>query len=386
VSTKPSIAVLGAGMGGLTLAATLIERGFNVRVYEQATQFTRLGAGIQMSPNAMRVLRGLGLEQAIRGRGFQPHSWTNREWDSGAMKYELPLGAAAEGKFGAPYILMHRGDLHSELAARVPAEHIVHGKKLADFGASGGGVTLSFADGTTARADAMVAADGVHSRVREIALGADRPRFTGRVAYRTTFPASLLEGFQIDECCKWWGPDRHIVIYYVTANRDEIYFVTSVPEPDWTHESWSQTGDLGDLRKAFAGFHEQVQRVVHACPKVHKWALVERDPLPRWADDKVVLLGDACHPMTPYMAQGAASAMEDAIMLGRCLDHRPNDIGSAFERYTALRRPRTARIQLTSHMNTWMRQATDPAWVYGYDVWSAPLDRFEDMPTLEAAQ
>ncbi len=386
MSTKPSIAVLGAGMGGLALAATLIARGFDVRVYEQAPQFTRLGAGIQMSPNAMRVLRGLDLEQTIRGRGFQPHSWTNREWDSGAMKYELPLGATAEGKFGAPYILMHRGDLHAALASRVPAEHIALGKKLVGFTENGNGVTLSFADGTTARADAMVAADGVHSCVREAMLGADRPRFTGRVAYRTTFPAALLEGFTIDECCKWWGPDRHIVIYYVTANRDEIYFVTSVPEPDWTHESWSQTGDLGDLRKAFAGFHEQVQRIVHACPKVHKWALVERDPLPRWAEGRVVLLGDACHPMTPYMAQGAASAMEDAIMLGRCLDHTPDDIAGAFERYTALRRPRTARIQLTSHMNTWMRQATDPGWVYGYDVWSAPLDRFEEMPALEAAQ
>jgi len=384
MSERPSIAILGAGMGGLTAAAALHRRGFPVRVYEQAPQFARLGAGIQMSPNAMRVLRGLGLETYIRQTGFQPHSWTNREWDSGTMKFELPLGATAEAKYGAPYILMHRGDLHAALATRIPDDLISRSKKLVDFDQNGDGVTLRFEDGTTERADALIAADGVHSRVREILLGADRPRFSGRVAYRTTDPASLLNGYVIDECCKWWGPDRHIVSYYVTANRDEVYFVTSIPEPDWTHESWSATGDLEQLRAAFAGFHEQVQRVVHACPQAHKWALVERDPLPRWGEGRVVLLGDACHPMTPYMAQGAATSMEDAVVLARCFDETADDIPAALLRYTALRRPRTARVQLNSHMNTWMRQATNPDWVYSYDAWSTPLDQFEDMPQFES--
>jgi 6-hydroxynicotinate 3-monooxygenase len=379
---KPSIAILGAGMGGLTVAAALHQCGFKVRVYEQASQFARLGAGIQMSPNAMRVLRGLGLEGKIRHTGYQPQSWSNREWNSGAMKFELRLGDTAEQKYGAPYMLLHRGDLHAALASRVPAELISLGKKLLEFEQDDAGVTLRFEDGSTAHADAMIAADGVHSRVRELLLGADRPRFTGRVAYRTTFPAKLLDGFAIDECCKWWGPDRHIVIYYVTGNRDEIYFVTSNPEPEWTSESWSAIGDLGELRAVFAGFHEQVQRVVHACPKVHKWALVERDPLPRWGEGRVVMLGDACHAMTPYMAQGAATSMEDGIVAARCLTETPKDIAGAFERYTAVRRPRTARVQLTSHMNTWMRQATNPDWVYGYDAWSVPLDELDEMPEV----
>lgn len=385
MSKKPSIAILGAGMGGLTAAAALQQRGFPVRVYEQATQFARLGAGIQMSPNAMRVLRGLDLGDQILATGFRPQTWSNREWDSGAMKYELPLGATAEKKYGAPYVLLHRGDLHAALASRVPQELITLGKKLVDFDQDPNGVTLLFEDGTTAQADAMIAADGVHSRVREKLLGIDKPRFTGRVAYRTTFPAKLLNGFEIDECCKWWGRDRHIVVYYVTGNRDEVYFVTSVPEPDWTHESWSATGDLGDLRAAFVGFHEQVQRVIHACPKVHKWALVERNPLPNWGHGRVVMLGDACHAMTPYMAQGAATSMEDGVVLARCLAGAPDDIEQAFQRYAALRRPRTAKVQLTSHMNTWMRGATNPDWVYGYDAWSMPLDRFEEMPEMAAA-
>lgn len=368
-----TFAIIGAGMGGLTAAAALHRRGFDVRVYEQAARFVRLGAGIQMSPNAMRVLRGIGLEARIRAKAFQPHSWTNREWDTGAMKYELPLGTDAEARYGAPYLLMHRGDLHEALVSAVPAERIERGKKLVDLDWRSGGVELRFADGTKAQADAVVAADGIHSQVRELWLGKERANYTGRVAYRTTFPAALLNGYSIDECCKWWGPDRHIVIYYVTANRDEVYFVTSVPEPGFTVESWSATGDLDKLREAFSGFHEQVRRVVNACPAVHKWAIVDRDPLTRWGEGPMVLLGDAGHPMTQYMAQGAATSMEDAVLLARCVEATPDDIPGAFRRYERVRRARTSEIQGTSQKNTWMREKTDPGWVYGYDAWTEPL-------------
>jgi len=369
----PSLAIIGAGMGGLTLAAALHRRGIAAQVYEQAPRFVRLGAGIQMSPNAMRVLRGIGLEPRIRATAFQPRSWTNRDWDTGALTNELPLGADAEARYGAPYLLMHRGDLHEALASAVPSAQITRDKKLVELDWRGDHVRLRFADGTTAQADAVVAADGIHSRVRELWRGTERTNFTGRVAYRTTFPAALLDGFTIDECCKWWGPDRHIVIYYVTSNRDEVYFVTSVPEPEFTVESWSATGDLDTLRSAFAGFHEQVQRVVRACPAVHKWAIVDRDPLPDWGEGRMVLLGDAGHPMTQYMAQGAATAMEDAVLLSRAIAEAPGDLPRAFRRYQTVRKERTARIQGTSQQNTWMRQATDAGWVYGYDAWSAPL-------------
>lgn len=381
--TKPTIAVLGAGMGGLTAAAVLQRMGYQVRVYEQAPAFARLGAGIQISPNAMKVLRGLGLEARIRATAFRPAAWTNREWDSGAMKYELVLGDAAETMYGAPYLLMHRGDLHAALASCVEPSSLVLGKALVDARRSGAGVELRFQDGSTATADALIAADGVHSRIRELMLGADRPKYSGRVAYRAVFPAALI-GREIDPCTKWWGPDRHIVMYYVTARRDEVYFVTSLPEPDWTTESWSATGDLGHLRASFEGFHDQVRAVLAACPKVHKWAIIERDPLPRWSQDRMVLLGDACHPMTPYMAQGAAMAMEDGVVLARCIAD-DDDLDSAFLRFEATRKERTSRIQLTSHMNSWMRQATDPGWVYGHDAWSVPLEN-GDAPTTGVAQ
>jgi salicylate hydroxylase/6-hydroxynicotinate 3-monooxygenase len=167
-----------------------------------------------------------------------------------------------------------------------------------------------------------------------------------------------------------------MVVYYVSAALDELYFVTSVPESaEWmTPESWSAKGDLEALRAAYAGFHAEVQAILQACPEVHKWALFERDPLPRWWEGRVVLLGDACHPMTPYMAQGAASALEDAAVLTRCLKGvGPAGVPQAFALYEATRKPRASAIQAMSSKNTWLRGDTDPGWVYGYDAWTAAL-------------
>ena len=367
-----TIAIVGAGIGGLTAAALLQRRGYDVQVYEQAKKFARVGAGIQQSANAVRVLREIGLEQTLRDIAFQPKSWNNREWDTGSVKYELPLGDAFEARYGAPYLLLHRGDLHSALFNAVDPARIHLDMPLAGLDAHEDGVLLSFANGQTRQVDAVIGADGVHSLVREWMLGPDEPRFTGRVAYRTTFKAELLNGVQIDDCTKWWGPDRHIVIYYITPQRDEVYFVTSLPEPEWRNESWSARGDLEQLRAAFTGFHPQVQSVLQACPEVYKWALYERDPLQRWSQGRAVLMGDACHPMVPYMAQGAATAIEDAAVLSRCLDDTAN-IQDAFQRFEATRKERTSKIQLTSHHNQWMSKRTDPDWVYGYDAWVTPL-------------
>jgi salicylate hydroxylase/6-hydroxynicotinate 3-monooxygenase len=379
MSSKPDIAIIGAGIGGLALAGLLARQGASVKIYEQAREFQRIGAGIQMSPNAMRVLRALGLEESLRRQAFMPRSWANRVWDTGEYLAELTFGAEAESRYGAPYLLMHRGDLHAALHSAVPPSLVAFDKKLAGLERNGAGVTLRFTHGSSASADAVVGADGVHSLVREILLGPEKPKFTGRVAHRTTFAAALLDGFAVDTCTKWWGPDRHIVIYPVDARGEEIYFVTSVPDPDWNVESWSARGEMAEVHQALAGFHDDVQRIVGACPGVHKWALFERDPLPRWADGPVVLLGDACHPMTPYMAQGAANALEDAAVLSRCLGE-VEDVADAFRCYEATRLERTARVQLTSRQNTWGRQAIDPSWVYAYDALQTPLARPQQRP------
>jgi 6-hydroxynicotinate 3-monooxygenase len=372
---KPiSVAIVGAGMGGLATAAALRRVGIDVMVYEQAAQFTRIGAGIQVGCNAMKVLRGLGLEARLRGQSFYPRSWNNRDWQTGAVKFDMIFGESAEAKFGAPYLLAHRGDLHAALASVVPDVSIKLGHKLVGLDETAAGVRLTFANGTSVVADAAVGADGVHSVVRDILFGVTPVNFTGRIAYRTTYPAALLGGEGIDDCTKWWGEDRHIVIYYGKPDRSEVYLVTSQPEPDFRIESWSAKGDIRELRASFRGFHPQVGHVLAACPDVHKWAIVDRDSLEHWANGNVTLLGDACHPMTPYMAQGAAMAIEDAAVLSRCLDGVEREgLGNAFRRFEATRRERTTRVQETSRANIWLRERTDTSWVYGYDAWTVPL-------------
>jgi 6-hydroxynicotinate 3-monooxygenase len=370
-----SIAVIGAGIGGLATAAALRRVGIKVTVYEQARRFARIGAGIQMGCNAMKVLRAFGLEPSLRAATFYPRSWNNKNFDTGEVRFDMLLGPVAEERYGAPYLLGHRGDLHSALLGTLPSGALRLHHQLKSFEQRGdGSIRLGFANGVNIDTDAVVGADGVHSAVKDMLFGKKQPNFTGRVAYRTVYPADLLNGHQIDDCTKWWGQDRHIVIYYVKPDRSEIYFVTSQPEPDFTIESWSAIGDVKAVRAAFADFHPQVRRVLASCPGVHKWALIDRDPLPRWSDGHVTLLGDACHPMTPYMAQGAAMAVEDAAVLSRCLQGVDRSgVADAFRRFESTRKPRTSRVQLSSRTNTWLRDPTDPDWVYGYDAWAVPL-------------
>jgi 6-hydroxynicotinate 3-monooxygenase len=364
----PHIAIIGAGIGGLTAAACLRRAGVDVRIYEQARGFTRLGAGIQQAPNSIRVLYALGLKGRLLAQAFQPATNDSRDYDSGALTNSLPLGQSVLDRHGVPYFLMHRGDLHAMLAELVPDDVVRLDHKLAGLDQDADGtVRLTFSNGDTARADAVIGADGVHSVVREFMLGKERPRFTGRVAYRTVFPTALLGGVQPYPCVKWWGPDRHIVSYFVNPRRDELYFVTSTPEPEFDVESWSAKGDLATLRAAYDTFHPRVR-------EVHKWALVERDPLPRWVEGNIALLGDACHPMTPYMAQGASTSIEDGAVLSRCLAGVDRDgLHAALLRYEATRKPRTSLIQQTSAQNTWLKQPHDADWVYGYDSWTVPL-------------
>jgi salicylate hydroxylase/6-hydroxynicotinate 3-monooxygenase len=371
------VIILGAGIGGLAAAAALERVGFPAVVYEQSAKFSRLGAGIQQSPNAMRVLRGLGLEERLRASAFEPRTSLNRDAYTGAVTNEYPLGSAVQERYGAPFLAMHRGDLHAALADLLPPERLRLGKKLVAIAQDDDGVTLSFSDGGVARAGAVIAADGVHSMVRDWVTGsAEAARFTGRVAYRTTFSASQLRGVDIGESrTKWWGRDRHIVIYYVTA-RDEVYFVTSQPEKaDWiTRESWSAKGSLDELRASFADFHADVRAVIASASEVHKWGIFERDPLPTWCSGRVVLLGDACHPMTPYMASGAAMALEDAAVLSRCVAQAGiTQPAAAFMAFEATRKPRASQVQTGSSANGWMRNQTNPDWLYGYDAWTAPL-------------
>jgi salicylate hydroxylase/6-hydroxynicotinate 3-monooxygenase len=371
---KIKVAIIGAGMGGLAAAANLLRLGLDVRIYEQSRHFQRVGAGIQQGPNAVKVLRGMGLEERVRDVAFKPEMTRYREAGTGDLMWERPQADVYEAKYGAPQLLLHRADLHAALASIVPDSVIHRSKKLVDFAQNDGGVDMTFADGTQESADVMIAADGVHSFVRERMLGPEKPRFTGRVAYRTTFPTNLIKGAEVEGSTKWMAKDRHIVIYYVNPKRDEVYFVTSTPEPDFGVESWSREGDLDELRAEYRDFHPTVRAVLDACPAVHKWALVERDPLPFWTQGRVALLGDACHPMTPYMAQGAGTSIEDAAVLARCLADTPaSRLPEALKRYEKNRKPRTSWIQSSSSTNDIERFRREQDEVFSYNAWEAPL-------------
>jgi salicylate hydroxylase/6-hydroxynicotinate 3-monooxygenase len=375
MAVKPSIVIVGAGIGGLAAAAGLVRLGFNIEVYEQAEQFAPIGAGIQLTANAMKALGGFGLVEPLRSEGFVPSAFHSREWDTADVTNALVMGKSLEQRYGAPDLMIHRARLHSALAALTPRECIHFGKKLIAIEHNGSGAAaLAFADGSRVEAGLVIGADGIHSVVREALFGAEQPRFTGRVAYRTTYPTARINGIAIDERAKWWGLDRHVVHYFTTPSKDEIYFIAVTPEPDFQVESWSTRGDKNMLLAAFAGFHPTLRAILSAAPGVRKWALVERDPMPSWWKNAIVLLGDACHPMTPYMAQGAASAIEDAVVLARCLDQVGcDDISKALAVYTASRKERTDRMQLTNRENTWLRGKTDTDWVYEYDAWHAQL-------------
>lgn len=380
---SPRIAIVGAGIGGLVVAACLKRlTGARVEVFEQAQHFTRVGAGIMLAPNASKILAAIGARPALERTAVTLTMLQNRTWDTGETLFDLELGPAAEERYGGPFLLAHRGDLHTALLDVVDEKTIRRGRELVGIRNHDDRVELSFADGSRGSFDLVIGADGVHSTVRQSLLTAQPANFTGRVAYRAVFDASLVDprlAPEVGPSTKWWGPDRHIVIYHVNRGA-ELYFTTSVPDAEWTDESWSAKGSIEELREEFVGFHPQVQAVLAACPDVNKWALCDRDPLPAWHTGRVVLLGDAAHPMTPFMAQGAATSMEDGVVLYRCLaEYGLDRFEEAFATYTRLRKERTATMQAVSRSNTWLREETDPSSVYGYDAWSVPLD---DRPTV----
>jgi 6-hydroxynicotinate 3-monooxygenase len=233
----------------------------------------------------------------------------------------------------------------------------------------------------------VIGADGVDSRVREILQGHAPPTYTGVVAYRAIFPTALLGGRGLlADTSKWWSDerlpareDRHFILYYLTNRRDEVYFVTGSPEPNWDSGIASVPVEIDEIRACYEGFHPEVQRVIDACPMASKWPLLTRAPLDRWHEGRVVLLGDACHPMKPHMGQGANMAIEDGVVLARCLIETGGDAGAAYPMYQTTRFARASRVQRESNVNVWLKYPTDPSWVFAYNPLMAPLGAPQDF-------
>lgn len=375
--TQQKIAIVGAGLGGAAAATLLQKAGFQVDVYEQAPAFSRIGAGIHMGPNIMKIFRRMGIEQQLSEMGSHPDFWFSRDGASGDYLSRIPLGEFARKEYGAAYITVHRGDLHALQMSTIAPGTTHFNKCLTRLEETDTHVNLFFSDGTRTQADIVIGADGINSKIREELLGAEKPLYSGWVAHRALIRSEDLTRYNLnfENCVKWWSEDRHMMVYHTTAKRDEYYYVTGVPHAAWDFKGNFVDSSREEMFDAFQGYNPTVQALIQSSESVTKWPLLNRNPLPLWSRGRLVLLGDACHPMKPHMAQGAGMAIEDAAMLTRCLEETGlSDYRTAFNLYEANRKDRASRVQAVSNANTWLRTQEDPAWVYGYDIYSHALE------------
>ena len=382
---RGTIIVAGAGLGGLTLALCLARAEFSVTVLEQANALGEVGAGVQISANGARVLYHLGLAEALQAVAFKPERGEMRHWQSGETLSSRPLGQASEAAFGFPYFHLHRADFHAVLAdalAAVAPGSVHLGAKVTGFSQSGAGVTVTTEAGESVSGDVLVGCDGIHSAIRTQLFGPDAPRFTGCVAWRAIVPVGALPpGHVRPVSSNWIGRGGHFVHYYV--RRGELVNCVGIIEQDeWQAESWSSEGAMAGFLDDFKDWHEDVQILMRQAESCYRWGLFDRDPMPKWSQGRVTLLGDACHPMLPFMAQGAVMAIEDANTLAQCLASAAAAYPSALQRYEYLRRERTATVQQMSRDNIqFFHNADIPnlaermsshraahLWLYSFDV------------------
>lgn len=355
------VLISGAGIGGLTTALCFAHYGAEVTVMERAPELSDIGAGIQIPPNAMKVFEALGLAEALADIGFRPEAIEARMGRSGLELFNIPLAEAAVQRWGAPYLHIHRADYISVLQTALLQKNpdaLVLGAQVTGYTQTADKVCVQLADGRDMSGDVLIAGDGIHSPIQAQMLGPQAPVFTGNVAWRAVVPVDKLgDAAPRPTACAWMGPGKHCVTYRL--RRGELANLVAVVErDDWRadasdsrSESWVERGSPDEALADFAGWHPTITRMLSEAKDLYRWALFDRAPLPRWVDGRVALLGDAAHPMLPFMAQGAAMAVEDAWVVAREVAQHGHDVAGALQAYEKRRHKRTSMVQAQSRGN-----------------------------------
>ncbi len=349
------IAIVGGGIGGLTAALALSQNAHDITVFERSAGIREIGAGVQISPNAGRLLHSLGLGAAYSEISVNPHRVVLRRWEDDSIIRATDLDESFLSQHQVPLANVARNELVEILGSAVAAcanvtlKFSTHVVKVEPGDASS---EVIFADGSSQSFDIVIGADGIHSVVRPCVGGIDKPRFSGSAAYRALVPRGAVEDLPIDVTNRM-GPDRHVVSYFIGRNRSHLNLVCISPEDSWETESWTEQGTMEDLLSRFEGWSPEFLSLLGRVEEpIFRWALYDREPLEQWGIGTTTLLGDACHPMLPFMAQGSCQAIEDAVVLARCLsDANTSDAASALRRYEDARQGRTAQVQTSSLMN-----------------------------------
>jgi len=373
------IAIIGGGIGGLIAARALCRRGGEVTIYEAAPELREIGAGVALGPNAMKVLRSLGLEDDVRAVAGRSEWAVTRNGRTGRVISKTSRQQQATS-FGSAGATVHRADLLDVLSHSVPGDIVTLGARCVGVQTDRDVAVARFEDGSEVEADLIIGADGIHSVVRASLFGPDAPRFTGKICYRSVVPVASVPGAPpSNDNSQWLGPHGTIVLYPV--RRDElINVVCHYDDETYRHESWVTECERSEVLERYSDWHESLLRVFSAGDVWYKWALYDRDPIPHWTQGRITVLGDAAHPMLPYLGQGACQAIEDGCVLAAALTAKSDDAVGALSLYERSRRPRASQVVLASRQRGVSNHLSSPLAAFRRDVSIAVRRRFGRDP------
>ena len=346
------ILISGGGIGGLAAAYALAWQGFPVRVFEQSSEFREVGAGIQLGPNIFRALDKIGLKDAVLADAHRPPAQEMRDALTGKLITRVPLGPEFIERFGQPYAVTHRADIHGTFLKACQGSNLISletSRRVDAYEDRGDHVTVTLENGERAEGRALIACDGMWSKIRERIVGDGKPRVSGHIAYRGVLKHEQVpQDLWRPDVVLWAGPRCHFVHY--PLRRGELYNLVAVFHSDQYEEGWNTEGSKDLLWKHFEGLRPEVLRLLELIDTWRMWVLCDREPVKTWSEGRVTLLGDAAHPMLQYLAQGACMATEDAVVLAEKVANAPDDLPAAFAAYQQARYLRTGRVQIMARV------------------------------------